>query len=157
MTDAAPEDRPTAQDRPSPLVRSDFVYFECLTLRYADNDANGHVNNAHYYSFFDTAVEGFLRKNQLRDLLAGDIMTAVVASSCRYFKELSFPGDIVLGVRIGRIGRTSINYEIAIFAPDGDAGAAAQGTFTVVCADRTTRRPIPVPDSVVLWHQTSGR
>jgi acyl-CoA thioester hydrolase len=66
MTYAAPEDRPTVKDRPTPLVRGDFAYFEFLTLRYADNDANGHVNIAHYYSFFDTVVDGFLRKNQLR-------------------------------------------------------------------------------------------
>ena len=54
----------------------------------------------------------------------------------------------MLGVRIGRIGRTSINYEIAIFTTDSDVGAAAQGTFPVVCADRTTRRPIPVLDGL---------
>jgi acyl-CoA thioester hydrolase len=150
MAEAAP------QDRPSPLAREDFVYFDRLSLRYADNDANGHVNNAHYYSFFDTAVEGFLRENQLRELLAGPIMTPVVASSCRYFKEISFPGEIMLGVRIGRIGRTSITYEIAIFASSNEQSAAAQGTFTIVCTDRTTRRPVPVPDSVLKWQARTG-
>jgi len=145
-----------SQDRPSPLAREDFVYFDRLSLRYADNDANGHVNNAHYYSFFDTAVEGFLRANQLRELLAGPIMTPVVASSCRYFKEISFPGEIMLGVRIGRIGRTSITYEIAIFASSNEQSAAAQGTFTIVCTDRATRRPVAVPNSVLDWHAKTG-
>ncbi len=134
------------QERPVAAKRHHYDFFEVITLRYADNDANGHVNNAHYYSFFDTAIEGYLRQRKLREILAGSISTPVVASSCRYFHEVAFPGEISLGVRVTRIGTTSITYDIAVFADDNDT-ASAQGTFTTVTTDRQTKRPIPVPQA----------
>lgn len=135
-------------------VRTDYDYFERITLRYSDNDTNGHVNNACYYSFFDTAVEGYLYHHELRKPLSAQARTLVVASSCRYYRELSFPGDIELGVRIGRIGNSSIAYDISIFTDDGNDEAAAQGEFVVVCASHETGRPISVPDIVRRHEET---
>lgn len=131
-------------DRPTQARRSDFKFFETITLRYADNDGYGHVNNAHYYSFFDTAVEGYLRTLSMRDVLAGEISTPVVASSCRYFQEVAFPGTIDVGVAVDHIGRTSINYMVAIFMRD-DELARAQGTFATVATSKQTGRPVEVP------------
>lgn len=127
--------------------RHEYTFFERVTLRYADNDANGHVNNAHYYSFFDTAVEGYLRQYNLRELLNASVRTLVVASSCRYYSEVAFPGSIDIGVKVARIGNSSIHYDIAIFRVDDSTQAAAQGTFTIVCASRETGRPVPVPEA----------
>jgi len=127
--------------------RNDYTFFERVTLRYADNDANGHVNNAHYYSFFDTGVEGYLRQHNLREPLSANVRTLVVASSCRYYSEVSFPGNIDIAVRVARIGNSSIHYDIAIFRDDDSAQAAAQGTFTIVCASKETGRPVPVPQA----------
>jgi acyl-CoA thioester hydrolase len=132
---------------PGPLDRRAFHYFEMITLRYADNDANAHVNNAHYYAFFDTAVEGFLRSNQVRDELTSGFKTPVVASGCRYFREIAYPGSIELGVRIAQVGRTSITFEIAIFS-GAEQRAAAQGTFTLVCVSKDTHTPAPVPQAI---------
>lgn len=137
---------PNNQKNTGAPVRSDYQFFERITLRYADNDANGHVNNAHYYSFFDTAVEGYLRNYDLRESLSAMARTLVVASSCRYYREVAFPGFIDLGIRVDRIGNSSINYDVAIFTDDGNPDAAAQGTFTIVCASRETGRPISVPE-----------
>lgn len=139
-------------ERPTQALRSAFEFFEPITLRYADNDGYGHVNNAHYYSFFDTAVEGYLRAKGLRDVLAGDISTPVVASSCRYFEEVAYPGTILVGVKVERIGRTSINYVVAVFVND-EPLARAQGTFTTVTTSRETGRPVPVPEAFVQSHR----
>ncbi len=128
--------------------RDAFKHFETITLRYADNDLNGHVNNAHYYAFFDTAVEAFLRETKLRQSLAGEVFTPVVASSCRYFRELSYPGDITIGVRLAQLGRTSLTYELAVFTDDENQTAAALGTFTTVCTDKVSRRPTAIPQAV---------
>lgn len=131
-------------DRPTQALRKDFDFFEVITLRYADNDGYGHVNNAHYYSFFDTAVEGYLRAKGMRDVLSGQISTPVVASSCRYFEEVAFPGTIAVGVKVDRIGRTSITYLVAVFVNDEEL-ARAQGTFTTVATSKETGRPVDVP------------
>jgi len=141
----------TPSHHSTPALRESFHYFERITLRYADNDLNGHVNNAHYYSFFDTAVEGYLRHTNLRSVLAGEISTPVVASSCRYFEEIAYPGVIDLGVRLARIGRTSITYEVAIFV-GSESHARAQGTFTTVATDRQSKRPVQVPQAFRAAH-----
>ena len=138
----------SAAPHPVAPSREDFAYFETITLRYADNDVNGHVNNAHYYAYFDTAVEGFLRATALRGVLAGEVFTPVVASSCRYFQEISYPGDVVLGVKLARMGKTSLTYEIAIFTAATGPTAAALGTFTTVCTNKESRRPTEIPTAV---------
>ena len=139
--------------RAGPLSKSDFKFFEMITLRWADNDTYGHINNAHYYSFFDTAVDGFLLHVKMRSVLAGEYQTLVVASECRYFRQISSPGVIQVGVRIGRLGRSSIAYEVAVFNDESDE-AAAQGQFVHVCVNRASQRPVPVPENFRLAAQT---
>jgi len=139
--------QPTSEiKRAGPFSKSDFSYFETITLRWADNDSYGHVNNAHYYSFFDTAVDGFLMHHAMRSVLAGEYQTLVVASECRYLRQVSSPGVIQVGVRLGRLGRSSIVYEVAVFNEEADE-AAAQGLFVHVCVNRLTQRPVDVPET----------
>jgi acyl-CoA thioester hydrolase len=121
-------------------LKKDFAFFESITLRWADNDSYGHINNAHYYSFFDTAVDAFLLKYDLRKHLAGIRQTLVVASECRYFKQVTAPGWIRVGVRVGKIGKSSITYEVAVFVDEYE-DAAAQGLFVHVCVERASQRP----------------
>jgi len=142
-------------ERPTPAQRSSFDFFETITLRYADNDGYGHVNNAHYYSFFDTAVEGYLRAKNMRSVLAGDISTPVVASSCRYFEQVAFPDTIDVGVKVEHIGRTSITYTVAIFVGN-ETSPRAQGTFTTVATAKTTGRPVEVPQQFRQAHQLAS-
>jgi acyl-CoA thioester hydrolase len=137
-------DQSTEAIRSTPLYKKDFSFFEAVTLRWADNDAYGHINNAHYYSFFDTAVDAFLLHYNLRPHVAGVYQTLVVASECRYFSQVSAPGTIQVGVRPGRLGRSSITYEVAVFTSDSDL-AAAQGLFVHVCVDRQSQRPEALP------------
>lgn len=136
--------RPQTQSKP--LLKKDFSFFETITLRWADNDAYGHINNAHYYSFFDTAVDAFLMHHALRQLISGDYQTLVVASECRYFSQVSAPGIIRVGVRPGRLGRSSTTYEVAVFIDDSDE-AAAQGLFVHVCVAKQSQRPTETPET----------
>lgn len=138
--------QPTHDPRKArPLTRADFGFFERITLRYSDNDANGHVNNAAYYSFFDTSVDAFLVATGYRSVLRGEYQTLVVASDCRYFSQVSSPGAIEVGVRIGRVGNSTVQYELAVFSRESPDQAAAQGTFTHCCVLRATQRPAPIP------------
>ncbi len=135
-----------AATKSQPWDKKDFSFFEMITLRWADNDAYGHINNAHYYSFFDTAVDGFLLTNGLRPFVSGSLQTLVVASECRYYSQVASPGTIEVGVRVGRIGKSSVTYEVAVFTKDSDL-AAAQGLFVHVCVERETQRPATVPEA----------
>ena len=137
---------PAPVNNRQPWLKKDFTFFETITLRWADNDAYGHINNAHYYSFFDTAVDGFLLANDLRQYISGDLQTLVVASECRYHSQVSAPGLIQVGVRVGKMGNSSVTYEVAVFTKDSDL-AAAQGLFVHVCVNRETQRPAALPQS----------
>ena len=133
------------QKQSPPWLKEDFNFFETITLRWADNDAYGHINNAHYYSFFDTAVDAFLLHHALRPMISGNYQTLVVASECRYFTQVSAPGTIRVGVSPGRLGRSSTTYEVAVFT-DASNEAAAQGLFVHVCVDKQSQRPTETPE-----------
>jgi len=136
--DAAREQRPR---------RADFRHFVSITTRWMDNDVYGHVNNVVYYSYFDTAVNHYMIERGVLDYEAGDVIQFVVESGCRYFAGIAFPQTVVAGLRIARLGNSSVRYEIGLFADDEDE-AAAFGQFVHVCVDRATRRPVSLPPAL---------
>ena len=127
-------------------TRQQFPHFLAITTRWLDNDAYNHVNNVNYYSFFDTAVNQYmLRENVLR--MDSGPVCLVVETGCRYFSPISFPDTVHCGLRVAHLGKSSVRFEIGIFRNDEPA-AAAQGHFVHVCCDRATQRPIPMPDAM---------
>ena len=115
-----------------------------------DNDAYGHVNNVVYYSWFDTAVNAWLVEHQLLDIARGETIGLVVETGCRYRRSVSFPETVEAGLRIARIGNSSIRWEVGIFTGASEA-PAAEGFFVHVYVDRETRRPTPLSDH---WRAT---
>jgi acyl-CoA thioester hydrolase len=132
-------------DRPLPELRAAYRHFRTITTRWMDNDVYGHVNNVQYYSFFDTVVNGYLIAQGALDPERSAVIGLVVETKCNYFESLSFPDDVQAGLRVGRLGATSVRYEIGLFRGDA-AQAAAQGHFVHVYVDRATRRPVPLPE-----------
>ncbi len=130
-----------------PMPRSAYGRWRDLPTRWADNDIYGHINNAAYYGFFDTVVNCFLIEEAGLDIHAGAVIGLVVETGCNYFAPLAYPDLIEGGLRIAKIGRSSVRYEIALFKP-GEPEAAAQGHFVHVYVDRETRRPVPIPDTM---------
>lgn len=108
-----------------------------------DNDLYGHMNNVVHYSLFDTAVNGWLIEQGVLDIHAGGQIGLVVETGCRYHAELAFPDVVNAGIRVGRLGGSSVRYEVGLFRNDEDS-AAAEGFFVHVYVDRQTRRPKPL-------------
>lgn len=117
-----------------------------VSTRWSDNDAYGHANNVVYYEWFDTAVNAWLIEQGLLDPIAGDPIGLVVETGCRFAYSLGFPAPIEVGLAIGNIGKSSVRYNLGIFAKE-NAEAAAEGHFIHVYVDRATRRPEPLPAS----------
>ncbi|MEO1038890.1 MAG: thioesterase family protein [Pseudomonadota bacterium] len=133
-------------DRPAPARRSDYAVFEPIETRWADNDAYGHINNVTYYAFFDTAVNRRLARAGLLDIQAGEQIGLVVETGCRYHAPAAFPDALEAGLRVARLGSSSVRYELAIFKP-GEDEAIAEGFFVHVYVDRETRRPTPLAEA----------
>jgi acyl-CoA thioester hydrolase len=129
--------------RPLPLTRDDFRLFRDIPTRWMDVDIYGHVNNVEYLSYFDTAVNGWLIEEGVLDPRSSETVFLVVETQCAYFSELTFPGTVRAGIRIARLGGSSVTYEIALFAGE-ETVASAQGRFVHVQVDRSTRRPSPI-------------
>jgi acyl-CoA thioester hydrolase len=133
--------------RLAPAARGAYPSFLAIPTRWMDNDTYGHVNNVTYYSYFDTVVNEHLIRAGALDIRDGDAIGIVVETACRFHKPLSFPETIDAGLRVARIGHSSVAYEIALFR-GGDDDAAATGRFVHVWVDRAQRRPIPVPPRI---------
>ena len=137
---------PSSPSKPAPPSRAAYRAFVPITTRWMDNDLYGHVNNVVYYSFFDTAVNGWLVAAGLLDLARSETIGLVVRTECDYFAPLAFPEPVAAGVAVERVGTSSVTYRVGIFA-EGDDRASAAGRFTHVYVDRATRRPHPLPDA----------
>ena len=130
------------RDRPEP--RSAYRHFLPIQTRWMDNDADGHVNNVVYYSWFDTVVNAYLIDLGVLDIARSPSVGLVVETRCSYFSELAFPQQVDAGLRVARIGTSSVRYEIGLFAA-GAPQASAQGHFIHVYVDRVSRKPAPLP------------
>ena len=127
--------------------RSDYRHFRVIPTRWMDNDVYGHVNNVHYYGFFDTAVNQFLIERGVLDIHHGTVVGFVAETACSYFTPVAFPDQVHVGIRVAHVGNTSVQYEIGIFR-NNDAQLAAAGRFTHVYVERATGKPVSVPDAV---------
>lgn len=139
--------------RPSPANRSGFRWFLPITTRFMDNDAFAHVNNVIYYSWIDTAVNRFLMDHSLLDLQASPVIGIVAESGCRYVAQIAYPDAVTVGLRIDKLGNSSVRYGLGIFRADDDA-ASAEGHFVHVYVDRASMRPVPIPDHIRAVMQT---
>lgn len=124
--------------------RTDYRHFRTIPTRWMDNDIYGHVNNVNYYSYFDTAVNQYLIERGVLDIHNGDVVGFVVETSCNYFRPLAFPDAVAAGIRVARIGNSSIRYEVGLFRND-DPAIAAAGHFVHVYVDRRSGQSVPVP------------
>ncbi|MNK22166.1 1,4-dihydroxy-2-naphthoyl-CoA hydrolase [compost metagenome] len=133
-----------ANARTAPTVRRDYPRLLPMTTRLRDTDVYGHMNNVVYNEYFDTAVNQTLIELGVLDLRASDVIGLVVHSQTSYFRPVAFPDTVVIGVRVGRLGRTSVTYEYALFRGQDDE-AAAQGSFTHAYVGRESNRPVELP------------
>lgn len=126
--------------------RSAYKTFQTIGTRWMDNDAYGHVNNVVYYSWFDTAVNAYLIQQGVLDIHHGQTIGLVVETQCNYFSPLAFPQVVHAGIRVARLGKSSVRYEVGLFAEKATL-TAAKGHFIHVYVDRATRRPIALPEN----------
>ena len=127
--------------------RSGYRHFLAIPTRWMDNDSYGHVNNVTFYSYFDTVVNEHLVRVGGLDIGNDPVVGYVVETRCRFRKPLSFPETIDAGLRVTRLGATSVTYEIGIFR-QGDDEPAATGRFVHVWVERATQRPAPIPPRI---------
>ncbi|MFM0161141.1 MULTISPECIES: acyl-CoA thioesterase [Paraburkholderia] len=133
--------------KPTALSRDAYRHFLSIPTRWMDNDVYGHVNNVVYYSYFDTVVNEYLLRMGVLDFEHGEAIGLVVETQCNYFSSVAFPDRVDAGLRVARLGSSSVRYEVGLFR-EGEAEPAAQGHFVHVYVDRIARRPMHLSDAM---------
>ena len=131
-------------DRTTPDTRDAYGHYQQIPTRWMDNDVYGHVNNVVYYSYFDTVVNQYLIEQGVLDIGKSTVIGLVVETQCEYFASIAFPDVVHAGLRVAKLGTSSVRYEIGLFRNE-ERNAAAQGHFVHVYVDRTSRRSTPLP------------
>jgi acyl-CoA thioester hydrolase len=127
------------------MGRDEYPHFLAIGTRWKDNDVYGHVNNVEYYSFFDTVINDYLIRRGGLDIHDGTVIGLCVESQCTFKQSLAFPESVDAGLRVTRLGTSSVHYEIALYRSGHDEPAAV-GRFVHVFVGRDDRRPVPIPD-----------
>jgi acyl-CoA thioester hydrolase len=135
--------QPTQPEEP----RSAYPHFLTIPTRWMDNDIYGHVNNVVYYSYFDTVINEYLIDAGGLDIQGGPVIGVCAESYCRFQAAFAFPEAVEAGLRVARVGRTSVRYEIGLFR-EGLETAAATGHFVHVFVNRADMRPTPIPEPI---------
>ena len=134
-------------ERRTPTPRTLYPHVTRMPTRWSDNDSYGHVNNVVYYSLFDSAVNRHLIQQGVLDIAASPVVGLVVETRCTYFSSVGFPDDVDVGLRVTKLGNSSVQYEIALFRGDAPT-ASAVGNFTHVYVERVSNRPVAIPEPV---------
>ena len=131
-----------------PTERGAYPVFYPMTTRWRDNDVYGHINNAYYYEFFDTAVNQWLIRSEALELPHGPVVGLVAETACRFLSSVSYPQSLEVGVTTLRVGRSSVIFGLGLFAEKANE-AAALCRFVHVYVDQESRRPTPIPATMV--------
>ena len=127
-------------------TRDRYRIFADVTTRWKDNDLHGHINNAVYNAWIDTAVT-----ERFREHLPGypntPIIPVAVETQVTFHHPITHPADVETGFRVNRLGNSSVISEVGIFLR-GESEAAAWGHIVHVWVDRASNKPVPIPDLV---------
>lgn len=134
---------------PETFARDHYCVFYPITTRWHDNDIYGHINNVTYYSYFDSAVNRYLIEEGGLDIHNSEVVAFVVNSGCDYRAPLAYPQQLEAGVRVERLGNSSVEYRVGIFR-HGESRAAASGSFTHVFVHKARNQSVPIPDGIRL-------
>jgi acyl-CoA thioester hydrolase len=129
------------------ISREEFKHWLIIPSRWIDNDVYGHINNVLYYAFFDTVINEYLITEGGLDIHAGGIIGLAVETQCQFLQSIAFPDKIDAGLRVSKLGNSSVRYEIGLFK-QGDTDAAAFGYFVHVFVNRLSRRPESIPEMI---------
>ncbi|MDX1710800.1 MAG: thioesterase family protein [Rhodovibrionaceae bacterium] len=125
----------------APTTRANYPHFLTIPTRWMDNDIYGHVNNVVYYSYFDTVINEYLIREGGLDIHAGAVVGITPETYCRFHDAFTFPEPVEAGLRVAKLGRRAVTYEIGLFKQGRDKPAAT-GYFVHVFVDRETMRPV---------------
>jgi len=126
-------------------VLAEFPVVVVQPVQWGEQDPLGHVNHVTYFRWYESARIAYFLKVGLMDMHKNEKIGPILVSVANdYRRQISYPDTVHIGVRITRIGRTSMDMEHKILSQN-DHALAAEGTSTLVVFDYQTNKSHPVP------------
>ena len=83
-----------------------LVHEARLPIRWGDMDAMGHVNNTTYFRYLETVRIDWARSLGCQPDPQGQGFV-IVNAFCTFYKQLEYPGDVLVKMYVSDVGRTS--------------------------------------------------
>jgi len=133
------------------MSKSDFSFFFPFRVRYSEIDGQMVVFNAHYLTYFDTAITEYFRAMDFDYL--GDVEKTgndmhTVKTVVEYMAPLKFDDELEVYVRTGRIGRSSLSFALEIHLKGKDE-ALASGEVVWVYTNQETHKSTALPEDLI--------
>jgi acyl-CoA thioester hydrolase len=124
------------------------AHVEPVSVRWGDVDSMGHVNNARYFTYCESARMSYFAAIRLREN-AGEEKhgPALAAANLNFRRQVHWPAELDVRTRVSEIGRTSFRMEYEIVHRESRE-RVADGAGVVVWVDYATGRPIPLPEAL---------
>ncbi|KAI5840237.1 thioesterase [Morchella snyderi] len=121
--------------------RSDYIFFLDYRTRWTDNDMYSHLTNTVYNVLIDSVVNTYLINHCGLNPATSPSIPLMVASQITFISQTSFPAVLDIGLRVNKLGNSSVTYECGVFEKGKD-DVRAVGGYTHVFCDNVNRRPM---------------
>ena len=139
---------------PEKSAPESFRFYHPIEIRYGDIDAQGHVNNACYFTYMEQTRVRYIGSLGLWDRRAFDSIGIILAeTSCTFLAPIELTDTIRIGVRTTRLGTKSLTTEYR-FEEAGNARLMATGRAVLVAYDYRRQESIPIPPA---WREALAR
>jgi len=122
-----------------------------IPVQWGDMDALGHVNNARFLSWFESARIALFQRIGVATSAPSEVGPILATTTCDFLRPVVFPATVKIGVRVARVGETSIGMEYEVrdaSATEGTATVYARGTSVAVLVDYRSMQKVRVPEAV---------
>jgi acyl-CoA thioester hydrolase len=135
----------------SPIARDDFHYVLPIDVQWADMDTLGHVNNARYFTYCESARMHYFHEVGMEAYQKGDGQEghgpALVTATCNFLRQVHWPAALEVGARVDEIRRSSFRMDYGIFHRD-TGELVADGTSVVVWVNYAAGKSVPLPEGL---------
>ena len=127
---------------------NDFPVHLTFPVHWGEMDSLRHVNNARYFTWFESARIELFRRVGIIGSKASNIGPILATTTCDFLEPVKWPANIHVGVRVGRIGNTSFTTEYGVSLEKEPNRLVARGTGVIVLVNYETGEKVPVSDEI---------
>ncbi len=131
-----------------PEILADYPGIVELPVQWGEQDPYGHVNNAMFFRWFESARAVYADLIEM-DILSSDAKIGPILAStgCNYRRQVKYPDRVIVGCRVSKMKASSMTMKYLVYSTLQQL-VVADGESVVVTFDYENQRPIRIPDAM---------